>query len=300
MSQDQQNLNKLKLFYLGARPRTLPAALSPVIVGSAIAVNRRLGDLSIVKFILCLAVALFLQIGVNYANDYSDGIKGTDDKRVGPLRLVGSNLVEPRYVKYAAFICGLLAAVAGLILALVTSLWFIPVGLVSILAAWGYTGGPKPYGYMALGELSVLIFFGFVATVGSFYAQNLHINSVSVVGGLSVGLLACSILVANNLRDIEGDRQNRKRTLAVLLGDTYTRFLLVFTTVMGIILSIAIGYMLHDMWTSIAVATLAVAVNPLIRTIRKAKGKDLIPVLKQVAMIEIVYSILLTIGLFIR
>ncbi len=300
MSQDQQNLNKLKLFYLGARPRTLPAAVSPVIVGSAIAVNRRLGDLSIAKFILCLAVALFLQIGVNYANDYSDGIKGTDDKRVGPLRLVGSNLVEPRYVKYAAFICGLLAAVAGLILALVTSFWFIPVGLVSILAAWGYTGGPKPYGYMALGELSVLIFFGFVATVGSFYAQSLHINSVSVVGGLSVGLLACSILVANNLRDIEGDRQNRKRTLAVLLGDTYTRFLLVFTTVMGIILSIAIGYMLHDMWTSIAVATLAVAVNPLIRTIRKAKGKDLIPVLKQVAMIEIVYSILLTIGLFVR
>jgi 1,4-dihydroxy-2-naphthoate octaprenyltransferase len=299
VSQNTEKLSYPKLFILGARPRTLPAAISPVLVGTAIATHRHFGGISYLRMFLCLIVAISLQVGVNYANDYSDGIKGTDDKRVGPIRLVGSKLVKPKYVKYAAFVSGIIAAAAGLALAFLTSFWFIPVGLICLVAGWGYTGGPKPYGYMAMGELSVLIFFGFVATMGSSYAQNLHITLASFVAGLSIGLLACSILIANNLRDIEGDRKNNKRTLAVLLGDTKTRLFLVGSIVLGISLSVVLGFILKDMWTLLALLSFVVAVKPIIGTFRKVVGKDLVAVLKQTALIEITYAVFITIGLFI-
>ncbi len=302
-SEDEINSHKasyFKLFYLGARPKTLPAAISPVLVGTALGEYGHFDNVSIVKFLLCVAVALSLQVGVNYANDYSDGIRGADKNRVGPLRLVGSGLVDPKYVKYAAFACGLVAAVAGLILAVITSLWLIVVGLVSLLAAWGYSGGPKPYGYMALGELSVLVFFGLVATVGSYYSQTLKVDFLSFIGGISVGLLACSILVANNLRDIDGDSASHKNTLAVLIGEKATRVLFVVVSLIGILLSIAIAYMTKHYLAIIALASLILFLKSAIAVLKQAKGSALIPVLKNTALLELIFSVLLAVGLFIN
>jgi 1,4-dihydroxy-2-naphthoate octaprenyltransferase len=208
---------------LGARPRTLPAAVVPVAVGAACAAG--LGGAAWWRAALSLVVSLSLQVGVNYANDYSDGIRGTDDVRVGPVRLVASQLASPRSVKLAAFAAFGVAATAGLVLALVSSLWLLVVGAAALLAGWFYTGGPKPYGYRALGEVAVMIFFGVVPVAGTMFTQVGQVNIEAWIGGAALGALAAAVLVVNNARDRERDATVGKRTLAVLLGQTGTRVL---------------------------------------------------------------------------
>jgi 1,4-dihydroxy-2-naphthoate octaprenyltransferase len=201
----------------GARPRTLPAACSPVIAGTGLAVFEH--GASWLAAILALVVSVALQVGVNYANDYSDGIRGTDAVRVGPLRLVGSGLASPPLVKRAAFVSFGIAGLAGLGLVIMTQQWWLlAVGVACVLAAWYYTGGKRPYGYMGLGELFVFVFFGLVAVCGTAYVQVGRISLATLLTGVWVGALACAILVANNLRDIRGDAQVGKRTLATRLG----------------------------------------------------------------------------------
>ena len=210
----------------GARPRTLPAAVAPVLAGTGVAAYD--GDAVWWKALLALVVSLALQVGVNYANDYSDGIRGTDAERVGPLRLVGSGLATPASVKAAALAAFGVAAVAGLVLAATTAWWLVVVGAVSVAAAWFYTGGSKPYGYLGLGEVMVFVFFGLVAVLGTQYVQAEEITPAGAYAACGIGLLACAILVANNLRDIPTDRVAGKMTLAVRLGDPRTRALYVF------------------------------------------------------------------------
>lgn len=279
---------------LGARPRTLPAAVVPVAIGAGAAVGGpspvwwRIGP--------ALVVSLALQIGVNYANDYSDGVRGTDDVRVGPVRLVAGGLAEPGHVKRAAFAAFGVAAVAGLALALVTTWWLIIVGLVAMLAGWGYTGGPKPYGYLGLGELFVFIFFGLVATVGSTYVVIEGFPAHAWVAGCVAGFLACALLVVNNLRDIPTDQAAGKRTLAVRLGDGRTRWLYV-VCIAGAAALIVVIAIVWRAWAAIALAGLVVAVPPL-RIVRQgATGRQLIPVLAGTARTQLVVGLLLALGL---
>lgn len=209
--------NKLKLWIEGARLRTLPLAIAPVAIGAGAADSVQAFDPLL--SILALAVALFLQIGVNFANDYSDGIRGTDDYRVGPLRLTGSKSVKPEAVKLAAFGFFALSAAAGLAIVLMTGMfWLIAIGLAAIIAAWFYTGGKSPYGYLGLGELAVFVFFGLVATIGTTYIQVGFIEFNAVLGGIASGLFASAVLMVNNIRDIETDALASKKTLAVVLG----------------------------------------------------------------------------------
>lgn len=204
---------------LGARPRTLPAAIAPVLVASALAGS----DFNWFRAVLALKVSLWLQIGVNFANDYSDGIKGTDTRRIGPTRLVASGLASARSVKYAAFVSFTIASICGLWLAILTSPILIAVGALSIWAAWSYTGGRKPYGYSGFGEISVFVFFGLVATVGTFYVQTETVTLMSFIVGIPMGALSCAILSINNLRDLAQDALVGKRTLAVRMGDAQAR-----------------------------------------------------------------------------
>jgi 1,4-dihydroxy-2-naphthoate polyprenyltransferase len=209
--------SKFKLWVEGARLRTLPLAISPIAIGAGAASAADKFDLGLT--LLALSVALFLQIGVNYANDYSDGIRGTDEHRVGPLRLTGSKSVKPQSVKFAAFIFFGLAALAGLAIVLLTQhWWFIPVGIASIIAAWFYTGGKSPYGYSGLGEIAVFIFFGWVATYGTAYIQIGQFDLNAILGGTAAGFFASAVLMVNNIRDIETDAKVGKRTLAVKVG----------------------------------------------------------------------------------
>ena len=205
----------VRRWVLAARPRTLPAALVPVLVGAALV---RPASINWLNSALCVLVALTLQIGTNYANDYSDGVRGTDEVRVGPFRLTASKLVTPSRVKYAAWLSFGVAAASGLVLASLTTWWLVAVGLTAILAGWFYTGGPRPYGYYGFGELFVLLYFGFVATVGSSYVQHRSIPSTSWWFGLATGAMACALLEANNLRDVTGDQLAGKKTLAARLG----------------------------------------------------------------------------------
>lgn len=205
----------VRRWVLAARPRTLPAALVPVVVGAALV---RPASINWLNSVLCVVVALTLQVGTNYANDYSDGVRGTDEVRVGPFRLTASKLVAPARVKYAAWGSFSIGAVAGLVLASRTSWWLVAVGLTAILAGWFYTGGPRPYGYYGFGELFVMIYFGFVATVGSSYVQHRSVPGSSWWFGLATGAMACALLEANNLRDVQGDQLAGKKTLAARLG----------------------------------------------------------------------------------
>jgi 1,4-dihydroxy-2-naphthoate octaprenyltransferase len=206
----------------GARLRTLPAAIAPVLIGSAAAYE--MGSFLLFNAILAALVALLLQVGVNFANDYSDGIRGTDDDRVGPLRLVGSGAASPEHVKRAAFGAFAAAMVFGLVLVGITqSWWLILVGLGCVMAAWGYTGGKNPYGYMGLGDVFVFVFFGLVATLGTTYTQAGQINLPAIIGAIGTGLIATALLMANNVRDIPTDMQAGKKTLAVRLGDKHAR-----------------------------------------------------------------------------
>jgi 1,4-dihydroxy-2-naphthoate octaprenyltransferase len=277
----------------GARPRTLPAAVSPVLAGTGSAAY---ADAFVWwKALLALVVSLALQIGVNYANDYSDGIRGTDEHRVGPLRLVGSGLARPSQVKAAAFASFGVAAVAGLVLAATTSWWLIAVGAAAIVAAWFYTGGSHPYGYHGLGEVFVFVFFGLVAVVGTAYVQVEEIRSDAVVAGCGVGALACAILVANNLRDIPTDRVSGKRTLAVLLGDAGTRVFYAVLVLGALVVAVALAITVSA-WLLLGLVSLPLAARATNVVRSGAVGPHLIPVLRDTGLTELVYATGLLVG----
>ncbi|MFB4311030.1 1,4-dihydroxy-2-naphthoate polyprenyltransferase [Actinomadura sp. GTD37] len=277
----------------GSRPRTLPASLVPVVVGTGVAVGE--GESVWWRAALAAFVALVLQIGVNYSNDYSDGVRGTDEERVGPLRLVGSKTAPPKQVLGAALACFLAAAVAGLVLAAVTTWWLLLVGAFAILAAWFYTGGKTPYGYRALGEVSVFVFFGLVATVGTVYVQVEGIPWEAWAAAVPIGLLACALLVANNLRDIPTDRESGKRTLAVLLGGPWTRILYAACTALPFMFVLALAA--PHPWALLALLAAPLTLPPTQRVLNGAAGPALIPVLGETGRLQIAYGVLLAVGL---
>jgi 1,4-dihydroxy-2-naphthoate octaprenyltransferase len=290
----------------GARPRTLPAAIAPVLIGTAIAYVELHASSTgpawstfAVRAILALLVALALQIGVNYSNDYSDGIRGTDEVRVGPVRLVGQKLASPASVKLAAFGCFSIAALGGLVLVALTGKWWLVlVGLAAIVAAWFYTGGKHPYGYAGLGELFVFVFFGLVAVMGSTYVQTLTFSALAVIGGIASGLLSVSILIVNNLRDIPTDRLSGKRTLAVRIGDNATRNLYSISLLAPFVLAISIALMGH-VAALLALAAIPLALSPL-RIVRSgSNGRDLIPALAGTGKLLLAYAVLLSLGLML-
>jgi 1,4-dihydroxy-2-naphthoate octaprenyltransferase len=272
----------------GARPKTLPAAIAPVLVGTAFAGY----NATVLHTLLALIVALALQVGVNYANDYSDGIKGTDAGRIGPMRLVGSGAATPGSVKNAAFISFAIAAIAGLILASRTSWLLIILGAICILAAWTYTGGPKPYGYEALGEVSVFIFFGVVATVGTYYVQTESVSREVLLASFAMGALACAILVLNNLRDLENDKNADKKTLAVVMGDQGTRDLYKWLMFFALAMSVALTF--FSFFYLLALLSLPL-VSKSVRAINSgASGTALIDLLAKTGRIQIIYALALS------
>ena len=277
----------------GARPRTLPAAVSPVLVGTGAAAA--VDGLVWWRALLALVVALALQVGVNYANDYSDGIRGTDAERVGPLRLVGSGAAEPATVKRAAFAAFGVAALAGLVLCAVSSWWLVLVGVAAIAAAWTYTGGDRPYGYRALGELSVFVFFGLVAVLGTTYVQAGRLTWAAAGGAVAVGSLACAILVANNLRDVPTDRVVGKRTLAVVLGEPRTRTSYLVLVLVPYVVALALTAVTP--WTLLALASVPLAARAAGRVRGGAVGPALIPVLRDTGLAELAFAALLGLGL---
>jgi len=274
---------------LGARPRTLAAAIAPVVVASALAGP----DFNWFRAALALKVGVWLQIGVNFANDYSDGVKGTDANRIGPTRLVASGLATAQSVKMAAYISFFIASIAGLWLALLTSPLLIVIGVLAIAAAWGYTGGKNPYGYNGLGELSVFVFFGLVATVGTYYAQTEKVTALSFIVAVPMGALACAILAVNNIRDRAQDELVGKRTVAVRLGDAKARRAFVALLVVAHTAAIA---------TFIPTAMLTLLAAPLTYSISKvvlsgATGRDLIPVLGRTGKLQLLFASLFAIAL---
>ncbi len=281
---------------LGARPRTLPASVVPVVVGTAAAFG--LGHaVSWWRAVLAGVVALALQVATNYANDYSDGVKGTDDVRVGPVRLVAAGLATSGAVKRAAFAAFGVAAMAGAALALATTPWLIAVGAASMLAGWFYTGGPKPYGYLGLGEVFVFVFFGLVATAGSTFVQVERLTGLSVLAGCAMGCLSCALLVVNNLRDIPTDTVSGKRTLAVRLGDARTRWLYAGLIAGAFVLAAIMG--LARPGALVALVAVPAAVPP-VRIVRGgARGPALIPVLGGTGRLQLVYGVLLALGLLL-
>jgi 1,4-dihydroxy-2-naphthoate octaprenyltransferase len=279
---------------VGARPRTLPAAVVPVAIGAAAAVG--VGPIAWWRVAACLVVSLMLQVGVNYANDYSDGVRGTDDVRVGPVRLVASGLAPPKLVKLAAFGSFGVAAVAGAAIALDTSLWLIAVGAAAIAAGWFYTGGPKPYGYLGLGEVFVFVFFGLVATAGSTYAAVGEVTGLSVVVGCAAGSLACALLVINNLRDIPTDREVGKKTLAVRLGDQRTRWFYV-VLIAGAFVLVAVAAATNRPLALIGLAAAPLAIAPTRAVLGGASGKALIGVLGATGKLQLGFGVAVTLGL---
>ena len=283
--------SSLGIWVDGARPRTLPAAIAPVLVATALA-----GDsINPLTALLALIVSLSLQIGVNYANDYSDGIRGTDNDRIGPSRITAGGLAKPIQVKSAAFISFGVAAVAGLGLAITTSWWLIAVGAISIAAAWGYTGGKNPYGYMGLGELFVFIFFGLVATVGSFYVQKEEITGQSILAGVIVGSLACAILVINNVRDRAKDEVVGKLTLAVRLGDKRSRILYSVLVIAPYLLTAGFG----TPWTLLTLLTLPMTISILKALWSGIQGVELIALLGKTGKLQMLFSLALSLALII-
>lgn len=287
-----------RLWLAGARPRTLPAAIVPVLVGSAAAAG--VSDLIAWRAVAALAVAMAIQVGTNYANDYSDGVRGTDAAdRVGPLRLVGSGLVEPAKVKLAAYASFAIAGLAGLALAAAVGWWLILVGLVCFAAGWFYTGGPKPYGYAGLGEVFVFVFFGVVATVGSAFVQTERITVLAVAASVPVGCLATALLVVNNLRDIPSDARSGKRTLAVKLGDRSTRVLYVVLMVLPFLATPFIAGLGRRPLAAVALVAVLLARVPVQAVLEGARGAALIPVLGQTGRVQLVYGLLFAVGLFV-
>lgn len=272
---------------IGARPRTLPAAIAPVLVATSLAG----GAWKPLTAFLALIVSLALQVGVNYANDYSDGIRGTDNNRVGPTRLTATGLATARAVRLAAFISFAVAGVAGFVLASASSWWLLLVGALAIAAAWGYTGGSHPYGYMGLGEISVFLFFGVVATMGAYYVQTEQVTLESFIVSVPMGSFACAILAINNLRDRAQDQLVGKITLAVRLGDRGARVLFIALLICGYIFAIA-----TLRWgVTLTLLTLPMAIG-LIKGVQK-EGDNLIPLLAKTAQLQLVFALLFSIGL---
>ncbi|MDT7684230.1 MAG: 1,4-dihydroxy-2-naphthoate polyprenyltransferase [Pseudonocardiales bacterium] len=278
----------------GARPRTLPNAVAPVLVGTGAAIGT--GAVRPGFALLALLVAVAMVIGVNYANDYSDGTRGTDDDRVGPLRLVGSGVAAPSAVRTMAFGWLGLAMLAGLVLvALSGTWWLLIVGAVCVLGAWFYTGGKHPYGYLGLGEVAVFLFFGPVAVLGTAYVQSGPPGALSLIGAIGVGMLSCSVLVANNLRDIESDEEVGKRTLAVLLGDRDTRRL--YAALVGIPMLLSVVGAIADPWLLLGLIAAPLAYSPVRRVLNGVRGRDLIAVLGSSGAVMLVWSLGTAVGL---
>ena len=280
----------------GARPRTLPAAVAPVAVGSGVAAFE--GAFDGVLALLALIVALSLQVGVNYANDYSDGVKGTDQDRVGPVRLVGQGLASAHSVKIAAISALAFGGLAGFILvALSGSWWLLIVGAAAIAAAWLYTGGPRPYGYTGLGEGVVFVFFGLVAVMGTAYTQTSNLTWLAFAAALPPGLWSMAILMANNIRDIPTDREAGKRTLAVKLGDSRSRQLFATTVLLGFL--VIAGLAVFTPWALLGLIALPLAFRPVSTILTGATGKDLVPVLSGTSQVLLAGGLLLGLGLAI-
>jgi 1,4-dihydroxy-2-naphthoate octaprenyltransferase len=288
----------------GARPRTLPAAVVPVLVGTAAAAGMDGIDgagkgLVAWRFGAALVVSLALQVGVNYANDYSDGIRGTDDVRVGPLRLVASGTKAAAAVKRAAFAAFGVAGGAGLALAAATTWWLLLVGLASVAAAWFYTGGPRPYGYIGLGEAFVFVFFGVVATTGSAFVQIERVTPLTVLVSVPVGLLAVALLVVNNLRDIPGDTASGKRTLAVRLGERRTRVLYALLMFLPFLTVPFLAGLSGRPLAAVSLIAVLLVNKPVLLVLQGARGRDLIPVLGATGRVQLVFGVLFAAGLYL-
>ena len=284
------------IWIAGARPRTFPAAIAPVLVGTSL-IRRDHHSINYLNAVMALLVSLLLQIAVNYSNDYSDGIRGTDDNRVGPVRLVASGLATARSVKKAAFISFGAAAAIGTVLAARVSWWLLLVGAVCILAAWTYTGGKRPYGYSGFGEVSVFLFFGVVATVGSYVVQSHRVTWQSILVSLPVGALSCSLLAINNLRDLPKDSQVGKRTLAVRLGENRARKFLI-TLLLAAHLAAILAALITP-WTLITLFLIPLTWQ-IIKAIRAgAQGAQLIPMLGQVGKLQLFLSTALALALLV-
>ncbi|CAB4535581.1 MAG: 1,4-dihydroxy-2-naphthoate polyprenyltransferase [Actinobacteria bacterium] len=277
---------------LGARPRTLSAAIAPVVIASALAGS----EFNWFRAALALKVAVWLQIGVNYANDYSDGVKGTDENRIGPTRLVASGLASASAVKNAAFISFAIASVAGVWLSLLTSPLLILVGMLAIAAAWGYTGGKNPYGYSGLGEISVFTFFGLVATMGTYYVQTGTITMLSFIVAIPMGALACAILAINNIRDRAQDELVGKKTLAVRLGDLKARR--VFVTLLVLAHGAAIATLIPAAMLTLLMTPMSYSISKLV--LSGVSGKDLIPVLGRTGKLQLMFAIVFALALAIQ
>jgi len=289
--------DSINLWIQGARPKTLPAAIAPVVVGAACAQLESSTQNNWLNAVFALAVSLALQVAVNYANDYSDGIRGTDKNRVGPLRLVGSGAKKPADVKKATFLAFGVAAVFGFVLAATTTWWLLLIGVFCFLAGWFYTGGKHPYGYLGFGEVFVFVFFGVVATMGTTFVINEQLTLVSFLASVVVGCLACALLAVNNLRDIAGDKISNKKTLAVRIGESGARkfYISLFIASGFAVILIALSYSA----ALIAMLGLAVAVKPIKRVYAGATGADLIDVLVITGRVQILVAISLSVGLLI-
>lgn len=278
----------------GARVRTLPNSIAPVIVGAGAA--GAIGAFSWWASLLALVVSMALQIGVNYANDYSDGIRGTDDSRVGPLRLVASGVASASAVKLAAFLCFGIAGVAGLVLVALTGRWWlISVGVVSVAAAWFYTGGPKPYGYAGWGEVAVFAFFGPVAVLGTLYVQAGEVTWPGVAGAVALGSISAGVLVANNLRDLPTDGTAGKITMAVRLGDRSTRVLFFVLVAVPFVVSVVLS--VTNPWCLLGLLAAALVV-PAIRAVGSGgTGMALIPAIRDTSLAMLAWAVLTTVAL---
>ena len=286
----------IRLWIEGARLRTLPLAIAPVAIGAGAADAMQRFDLLLTA--LALGVALFLQIGVNFANDYSDGIRGTDDKRVGPLRLTGSKSVKPESVKTAAMVFFILAAASGFEIVVITGQWWlIAVGLLSIVAAWFYTGGKNPYGYAGLGEIAVFVFFGLVATIGTAYIQIGFVDLNSVLGGIAAGSFAAAVLMVNNIRDIETDKLSSKKTLAVRMGAKWATRLFIFMIWLPFVILLYFTLLYPASLLAFAAIFLVAPATLIVLTAKTAK--ELILVLKLTSFASLAYALLLTLGLVV-
>jgi len=284
----------LKLWVEGARLRTLPLAIAPIAIGAGAAASIQAFNLGLT--LLALAVALFLQIGVNFANDYSDGIRGTDAMRVGPLRLTGSKSVRPASVKFAAFLFFGLAALAGLAIVLLTGYWwFIAVGAASIVAAWFYTGGKNPYGYAGLGEIAVFIFFGIVATYGTAYIQIGYFEPLALIGGAAAGFFASAVLMVNNIRDLDLDRHAGKRTLAVKVGRKWAKAIYFAMLWLPMVILAPIPFIYPATFFAWLSIFLVIPATLIVATAKSPK--ELILALKLTSFAALLYALLLGWGL---
>src|SRR5438067_11846580 len=283
----------MKRWVAGARPRTLPAAVVPVLVGTAVAGAE--GTVIWWRAAAALVTSLAIQVGTNYANDYHDGIRGTDEERVGPVRLVASKLASPEAVRAAAIASFAVAGVAGLALAAATTWWLLVVGAASFAAGWLYTGGPRPYGYHGFGELFVFLFFGVVATVGSAYVHLERITGLALLASVPVGLLATALLVVNNLRDIPTDAVSGKRTLAVRVGAPRTRAMYTVCALAPLALTVPLAFIQPG--ALLALLTAVLAIGPVRRVLRGDEGRALVAVLQETGRLQLAYGVLLAIGL---